>query len=75
MTMNRKQREAAAAKELALETAREAGRKAFTKNPEALLAEVWWKAGYDNKEEQLAFCEGFRQARRQHDEYLEEQAQ
>ena len=69
----RKQREAEAAiRAQRLEAAYEDGRKTFAKNPEALLAEVWWKAGYVYKEEQLAFCDGFRQARRQHDEYLRE---
>ena len=52
----------------------DAGRDYFKQNPDALLVSVARKAAaqYVSKHNQLAFVEGYQQARAQHEAYLQE---
>jgi hypothetical protein len=46
----------------------------FGKQPDMILAAVWWRAGEvsDDVEDQLNFISGYTAARRQHDDYKRE---
>ena len=75
--MNRKQYEIAqrAAQETLCNTARDCGREHHRMFPDQLMATVYREAALihpDNKEAQLAYAQGYSEARRQHDEYLKE---
>jgi hypothetical protein len=52
----------------------ELGFNLHSKEPELLLAAVWWRAGETSKrrEDQFDFVSGYGTARRQHDEYQKE---
>jgi len=55
----------------------DAGRDYFKQNPDALLVSAARRAAalYASKHDELAFLEGYQQARLQHEQYLQEQVQ
>jgi hypothetical protein len=75
--MNRKQYQIAqaAAQETLCNTARDCGREHHRLFPDQMLVAVMREASLlhpDNKEAQLAYLQGYADARRQRDEYLKE---
>jgi len=52
----------------------ELGFQLFSKEPELILATIWWRAGELSKrrEDQFDFVSGYGTARRQHDDYQRE---
>ena len=50
----------------------DAGYDLFKNEPELLLAEVWWRAAPRPSDERQEFVDGYRAARKQHDEFRRE---